>query len=205
MAIKACLFDMGNVLVHFCHGRMCENVSAVANVPVEEARRILLNEGLQWRIERGLISESEFHAQFEQHAGKSVDRSEFLTATADIFELNESMPKLLDELKSLGLKLVLLSNTSVNHLNFIESKFDILNAFDDRTTSFHVGELKPHESIYEDAIRRAGCLPHECFYTDDIVAYVEKGRQLGLNAHVFTQTHLAREALNELGVAVQSS
>ena len=70
------------------------------------------------------------------------------------------------------------------------------------TTSFQVGELKPNESIYLDAIQRAGCLPEECFYTDDIEAYVLKGRDLGLNAEIYTSTDLTRAALRELGVDV---
>lgn len=202
MAIKACLFDMGNVLVYFSHERMCENVVKASGVSRSVVEKILIEDGLQWQIECGQITEEEFHQQFQSLSRTTVDQSAFLTATADIFELNESIVALIDELKQQSMRLVLLSNTSINHLNFIRDRFSILDAFDDMTTSYHVGALKPDESIYLDALGRAGCLPEECFYTDDIEAYVLKGRDLGLNAEIYTTTRKTRNALRQLGVAV---
>ena len=205
MAIKACLFDMGNVLVYFSHERMCENVAKVSGASFELVQKILIQDGLLFQIECGQITEEELHQQFQVLSKTSVGQSQFLTAIADIFELNESMVSLIDELKKQSLKLVLLSNTSANHFNFIRDQFSILDAFDDMTTSFHVGALKPDESIYLDAIERAGCLPEQCFYTDDIEAYVLKGRDLGLHAEIYTTTDKTRQALRNLGVAVSAS
>lgn len=205
MAIKACLFDMGNVLVYFSHDRMCENVAKVSGATCEVVQKVLIEDGLQWQIECGQITEGEFHEQFQTLSKTSVDQSAFLTATADIFELNQSIVSLIEELKQQSMRLILLSNTSVNHLNFIRDRFSILDAFDDMTTSFHVGALKPAESIYLDAIERAGCLPEECFYTDDIEAYVLKGRDLGVNAEIYTTTDKTRNALKQLGVAIAAS
>ena len=205
MAIKACLFDMGNVLVYFSHERMCENVAKVSGASFGLVQKILIQDGLLFQIECGQITEEELHQQFQVLSKTTVGRSQFLTAIADIFELNESMVSLIDELKKQSLKLVLLSNTSANHFNFIRDQFSILDAFDDMTTSFHVGALKPDESIYLDAIERAGCLPEQCFYTDDIEAYVLKGRDLGLHAEIYTTTDKTRQALRNLGVAVSAS
>lgn len=202
MAIKACLFDMGNVLVYFSHDRMCENVALASGASRDVVQKILIEDGLQWQIECGQITEEEFHQQFQVRSKTIVNQSAFLTATADIFHLNESIVPLIAQLKQQSMRLVLLSNTSANHLTFIRHRFSILDAFDDMTTSFQVGELKPNESIYLDAIERAGCLPEECFYTDDIEAYVLKGRSLGLNAEIYTSTDKTRHALRALGVAV---
>ncbi|MEP3477939.1 MAG: HAD family phosphatase [Fuerstiella sp.] len=202
MAIKACLFDMGNVLVYFSHDQMCANVVKASGASLAVVKKILIEDGLQWQIECGKITEAEFHHHFQVQSETTVDKAEFLNATADIFELNQTIVPLIDELKQSSMKLVLLSNTSANHLEFIRDRFSILDAFDDMTTSFQVGELKPNESIYLDAIQRAGCLPEECFYTDDIEAYVLKGRDLGLNAEIYTSTDLTRTALRKLGVDV---
>lgn len=204
MDIKACLFDMGNVLVYFSHELMCVNVAKASGATHEIVRRVLVDEGLQWKIECGEIGEEEFHEQFQTASGAKVDRDAFLQATADIFELNESIVPLVDELKRMQMRLILLSNTSSNHLNFIRKRFTILEAFDDMTTSFQVGALKPDERIYLDAIERSGFSAAECFYTDDIEAYVAKGRDLGLNADIYTTTEKTRRSLRELGVNVAS-
>ena len=126
MAIRTCFFDMGNVLVFFSHEKMCQNVSELAGITTDRVREILIQEGLQWKIERGEISEEEFHLSFQQNAGCEVGFEELKHATADIFSLNESIVPLLDELKELGIRLVLLSNTSVTHLRFIQQNFDVL-------------------------------------------------------------------------------
>lgn len=200
MAIKTCFFDMGNVLVFFSHQLMCENVARVCGGSVADTRQLLIDSGLQNEIECGRITERQFHAAFEQHFDRSVDFDALKIAAADIFELNESIVPLLDELKALQIRLVLLSNTSITHLEFIQRQFDVLGRFDDFTTSFAAGAQKPDAAIYEDALSRAACDPHECFYTDDIEAYITAARGYGMHAEVYTSTDKTRAALTALGV-----
>ncbi len=204
MAIKTCFFDMGNVLVHFCHDKMCQNVAAATGASLEQTKAVLLGSGLQWKLERGEISEEQFHAGFEEECGRSVDFGALKLAAADIFWLNDSIVPLVKELKQLQIRLVLLSNTSVTHLEFIQRKFDILQHFDAFTTSYEAGALKPEPAIYEDALRKANCDPESCFYTDDIEDYVLKARTFGIHAEVYTATPLTRMALQTLGVNVAS-
>ena len=51
--------------------------------------------------------------------------------------------------------------------------------------SYVVKAVKPSPAIYREAIARAGCGPEECFYTDDIPAYVEAARREGIDAVQF--------------------
>lgn len=195
---------MGNVLVYFSHQKMCQNVAAVCECPETEVEHLLLRSGLNAKLECGEITEEQFHASVEQKLGKPVDFNALKHAAADIFCLNESIGPLLDELKSLKIRLVLLSNTSITHLQFIQQNFDVLQAFDAMTTSFEAGALKPAKAIYEDALSKANCPPEDCFYTDDIEDYVLGARSFGINAEVYTETALTRAALQQLGVAVSS-
>lgn len=202
MSIQACLFDMGNVLVHFSHQKMCQNIATVCGVEVSGIHELLIGSGLQWQLERGEISEEQFHADLEQRLQKSLCIKELKHAAADIFWLNESIVPLLQELRQLGMRLVLLSNTSLTHLQFIQQNFDVLKYFDELTTSFAVGALKPDETIYQDAVNKANCSAQDCFYTDDIEPYVLQARSLGIHAEVYTDTNLTRTALRNLGVPV---
>ncbi|MDG2130885.1 MAG: HAD family phosphatase [Fuerstiella sp.] len=204
MAIKTCLFDMGNVLVHFSHDKMCRNVATVAGAPEAQVRDLLLHSGLQWKLERGDISEREFHDRCQQQLRVAVDFDSLKHAVADIFRLNHSIVPLLAELKQLGLRLVLLSNTSITHLEFIQEKFGVLKSFDAITTSYQARVLKPHARIYEDALSKADCEPQECFYTDDIEEYVVAARNFGIHAAVYYETTKTRGALQNLGIPVSS-
>ena len=81
---------------------------------------------------------------------------------------------------------MLLSNTSAFHFEFIQRRWDVLQRFDEFVVSYRVGAIKPEPAIFEAALRAIRCAPQECFYTDDIPAYVEMARSYGLQAEVFT-------------------
>ena len=134
-------------------------------------------------------------------AGKSRKNS-FMPrhAAADIFWLNESIVPVLHELKASGQRLVLLSNTSITHIQFIERHYTVLDLMDDRVTSFEAGALKPESRIFEVALEKAQCTPEECFYTDDIAAYINKALTFGIHARLFTTTESLRQSLKELSV-----
>ncbi len=198
--IRTCLFDMGNVLVHFSHDRMCDQIGALCDRTGQQVRQELIDSGRQWDFERGLVTPDEFHSWFEESFQKTVDRSDLAHAASDIFTLNTPIVPVLDELKSRGYRLVLLSNTSVFHFEFIRDRFQVLNRFDDFVLSYQVNAIKPEPAIYEMALKKIHCDAPDCFYTDDIVQYVEGGRRYGLDAEVFTTVDLLKTHLAQRGI-----
>ncbi len=200
--IRTFLFDMGNVLVHFSHKRMCEQLGTLCNRGVTEIEAFLLDQGLQLQLERGMISEGEFHALFEESIGQRVDHDKLLHAASDIFELNSPIVPILDELKRRGHRLVLMSNTSITHFEFIQRRFDVLNRFDDFVVSYEVGAVKPEPQIYEAALKTIGCAPHKCFYTDDIKEYVDEARKYGIDGEVFDGVAELRAQLTKREIVV---
>ena len=200
--IRTVLFDMGNVLVHFSHERMCAQLGAVCAQPTEAIHELLLDSGLQIEFERGQLSEQEFHRRFEQAVGRSVNFDELKTAGSDIFELNSPMLSVLDSLNRTGRRLVLLSNTSRTHFEFVSRNFDILDKFDDCVVSFKVGAVKPDPAIFSAALDVIQCKAEECFYTDDIAEYVAVGRSFGFQAEVFTDASRLVAQLQQHGLSI---
>lgn len=198
--IRTCLFDMGNVLLRFSHERMCRQIGTLCDRTADEVRRLLFDSGLQLDFERGRWTEAEFHRRFERRAGVKLELADLRTAGSDIFELNDSMPEILDELKRQRVRLVLLSNTSVSHFDWVRDRFAILDRFDDFVLSYEAGAVKPEPAIYEAALSRIDCHPNECFYTDDISEYVDVGRRFGLQAETFIGADALREHLAARGV-----
>ena len=82
MTIKTCFFDMGNVLVFFSHERMCQNIAKLCGWNLPETKTFLLEEGRQWKLERGDISEEEFHAEFCEATGRKLDIDQLRHAAA---------------------------------------------------------------------------------------------------------------------------
>lgn len=184
--IRTFLFDLGNVLLHFSHDRMCAQIGALCGRSGPDVRKLLIDSGLQWDFERGLVSDVEFCRGLGAAADFTFELDTLKRAGSDIFVLNEPMLPILDALKARGHRLVLLSNTSIAHFEFVEREYDVLERFDDFVLSFKVGALKPDRAIFEAALKAIQCDPEDCFYTDDIADYVEAGRTFGLQAEVFT-------------------
>ena len=191
---------MGNVLVYFSHEKMCDNIAALCGWSHAQTKTFLLDEGRQWKLERGEISEEQFHEDFCKASERKLCIDALRHAAADIFCLNESIVPVLHQLKSAGKRLVLLSNTSVTHLNFIERNFSVLELMDDRVTSFEAGALKPEDRIYDVALSKAQCEPNECFYTDDIEPYIRKATTYGIQSRLFTTTEKLISDLKDLSI-----
>jgi len=201
--IHTLLFDLGNVLVHFSHEKMCTQIGLLCGRSGAEVRTLLFDSGLQWEFERGQVSEREFHGRLERLVGSPLDFDALRLAGSDIFDLNPPMPSLLDQLRARGHRLVLLSNTSITHYDFVERRFHFLEKFDDAVLSFRVGAIKPEPAIFAAALKAIQCPPSECFYTDDIPAYVEAGRSFGLNAEVFTDAASLVRQLGARGIPLE--
>jgi len=97
-------------------------------------------------------------------------------------------------------ELVLLSNTNEMHFEMLQREYPILRHFDKRVLSHEVGAMKPSPVIYQRAIELAGCRPDECFFTDDIEAYVEGARQVGIDAVQFVSSAQLQEELAKRNV-----
>lgn len=198
--IKTMLFDLGNVLVFFSHDLMVEQIASVCGRPSDEVRRLLIDEGMQQRFERGLLTEWEFHQQLERYAGRTIDFAALRRAGADIFRRNDAIVPVLAALKDARFRLVLLSNTCVSHIEHVRAEFDCLTYFDDFVLSCEVGHVKPDPVIFAAALRRIECDPSECFYTDDIAEHVEAGTAAGLHARLFTDVDRLLDQLEEFDV-----
>lgn len=200
--LRTILFDLGNVIVHFSHTLMCEQIGRVLNRTGPEARTFLIDSGLMWDFERGKLTETDLLAAVERQFGFRVEPVALSTACSDIFHLNEPILPVIESLKRQGLRLVLLSNTSRWHIQWIRQQWDVLDHFDQAVLSYKVGAIKPEPMMYEAALKAIHCRPEECFYTDDIPAYVEAARGFGLQAEVFTEVESLVRHLGERGVHV---
>lgn len=198
--IRTFLFDMGNVLTRFSHARMCRQIGGLCGLSEESTRQLLIDSGLQWEFERGRISEAEFGDLLSERVGRQLNIEELSQAASDIFEPIEDMERIVRTLKLRGYRLVLLSNTSFSHFNWIQRQYSFLEPFDDFVVSFQAGAIKPEAGIYEAALRMINCLPEQAFYTDDIPEYVMRGREYGFQAEVFTGPDNLLQQLDQRGI-----
>src|SRR5262245_34063541 len=200
MAIRTVILDMGNVLVHFSHERMCRQIAQVCGIGAADVRRVLFDSGMQVAIETGRMSQAQVHARFENAAGRAVDFQALVHAASDIFERHTAIEPVVRSLKARGCRLVLLSNTSESHFRHLRRQCEVLGEFDEYVLSYQVAALKPQPAMFEAALAAAHCLSGECFYTDDIAEYVLAARRHGLDGEVFTTAAAFVEQLRQRGI-----
>lgn len=189
---RCCWFDLGNVILFFDHERMFRQIAALCGVAVDRVRDAYTREGVGALYEAGKVSTDQLLARCSEWRGAPVRREDFVRAAGDIFVLNAPMVELIGELRQRGTRLVLLSNTSEAHMDWVRATYDFLGLFDALVLSYEVGAMKPDRSIYEAALRVSGVPAEECFYTDDIEAYVEAARAMGVDAHLYQDVPATR-------------
>ena len=183
--IKTIIFDLGGVIVPLDFERAYSRIGSSSPYPVEEIPKRIGSTDLVRRYESGLVTTPDFVEQISHLLDLKVDHEEFCELWSSIFPPYTLIPDaLLEDLKGYY-RLLLLSNTNEIHFSMIRARYPILRHFDDFVLSYEVKALKPAPVIYQEAIARAGCPAEECFYTDDVAAYVEGARQQGIDAVQF--------------------
>ena len=195
--IKTVYFDLGNVLVFFCHKKMIQQIAAVSGLSVQETRSILIEKKIQEDYELGKITTEQLYSHFAKLGNRSFSLLEFMEAASDIFTPNEEIFPVIRQLKDRKIRLILLSNTSECHFNRIYSHYPILRLFDRLVLSFEEGTCKPDPVIFQKALALAECSPSECFFTDDIQEFVGAARKSGLDSEVFSNVPILKKHLSD--------
>jgi putative hydrolase of the HAD superfamily len=198
--MKTILFDLGNVLVPFQLERGYAAFSAISGLDAALIATRLQNSSVYGNYESGRLSTTEFQASISELLQIPVELEPLRQAWNHIFLPEPATSEaLLLELKA-RYRLVLLSNTNELHFDWLRERFPFLSLFDDFCLSYRVGAMKPDPKIFADAVAKAQCAPHECFYTDDIQMYVEAARAFGIDAEQFTGEAQLRLHLQSRGL-----
>lgn len=193
--IKTLFFDLGNVLVFFSHARMWEQIAACTGIELSLLKKIFLEDELLKRYEAGQCTTAQVYEKMRSFATRPFSLEALKHAACDIFNPNYEIWPIVQAIKSQGIRLVLLSNTSECHYDHIQSTYPLLDWFDHKILSYKVGACKPEPLIFEQALLHANCDPSECFYTDDIPDFIDSAQKVGLPGAVFTDVPSLRKHL----------
>jgi glucose-1-phosphatase len=193
--IKAVIFDLGRVIVPFDFHRGYSRLEPICGIPAAEIPQRLAATGLVPRFESGAIEPRDFVRQISAHLNFEIPYEDFCVIWSSIFLPEILVPENMLCGIARNYRLVLLSNTNAIHFEMIRENYPVLRHFHALVLSYEVGAMKPSSLIYRRAIEAAGCRPEECFFTDDIPAYVEGAIAQGIDA---VQFHSAAQIETEL-------
>jgi putative hydrolase of the HAD superfamily len=198
--IKAIIFDLGNVIVPFDFKRGYAAMEPVCCYPAAEIPKRIGATDLVRRFESGHVAPEEFVREISATLSMNVDYERFCEMFSTIFLPDTLIPESLLQGLRARYRLLLLSNTNAIHWPMLERAYPLLGQFHDRVLSFEVGRLKPEPEIFREAVSRAGCRPEECFFTDDVEAYVAGAKREGIDAVRFESQEQIEQELRKRGV-----
>lgn len=196
--VDAVLLDLGNVLVFHDNQLLFRRLGECAGLGEEEVSRRISAE-LRGAMRSGALDEDGVRAEVNRVLGTRLRAEEF-------FELFNSHLTVHDEVLPLvaalvgRVKLGVLSNINPVHARWIRGRVPILKAFDAMLLSCEVRATKPDPRFYRAALDALRAEPSRTLFFDDIEAYVEGARALGIRGEVFTTAPAFARTLHELGV-----
>src|SRR5262245_35398854 len=99
MAIKAIIFDFGNVVGFFDHRRATRRLAAETGLPDDVWYRHMMDSALEDEYESGRVSSAEFLQKVRQATGCHVPDALLAEAYGDIFWANTEVCELIARLK----------------------------------------------------------------------------------------------------------
>lgn len=182
--IKTILFDLGNVIIRFDASILEKTYSSYARIDEGQFIEYLLESDNINKYMEGKLSSSQFYEKTRRHFRMDVGFDEFYRIWNSMFYPYPEMEKIIRSIKKKypHIKLVLISNTNEEHYKFIKEKYEILKLMDVCVVSHELGRQKPHPDIFNVAMRLAGSIPKNTFYTDDRPELVTAARVMGIRA-----------------------
>jgi len=196
--VRAVILDLGNVLAFHDNALLFRRLGARAGLDAEETGRRLSGAG--WTAaNRGLLGPEGIRRDVCGALGVELSMEEFNALWNCHFTIHEAVLPRVERLEG-RVKRLLLSNTNVLHAAWLRPRLPVLSRFDHLVLSCEVGHVKPEPAIYQEALRHAGCAPHEAAFFDDLPEYVAAANTLGMRGHLFTTAESFDAQLRALGL-----
>lgn len=183
--IKNIVFDMGQVLIRFDTDVFMDRIGVAPEDKPLLRREVF--QSVEWsRMDRGSLTDEEaaaiIRARVPERLGEAVDK---LVAMWDrpILEI-PGMYELVEELKTNGYKIYLLSNASLRQHEYWP-RIPCSRFFDGTLISSDVKLVKPQPEIFLLLCMKFGLRAEECFFVDDATLNCEAAHLVGMTPAVF--------------------
>jgi putative hydrolase of the HAD superfamily len=198
--VRAVIFDIGRVLIRIDVARAMKGMASGLSLTAEELWTAIEKDPRWKDWQEGRISARDWHLHVKQRFGGFATFEQFCDMWNLVLDpVPIQGPELFEKL-SATCRLGLLSNTDPIHVPYMESQYDFFRYFPARVYSCAVGASKPSPVIFKEALKACRSRAEEAVYIDDIEAYVEAARQLGmLGLHFQSPKKLAAD-LRGLGL-----
>lgn len=161
------------------------------------------HEMLKTAMETGRLSLDAYIRKAVFHRSRSFAPEEFcqfMFSRSQLLDGGATLDWLRTLAKAGKYRLFTLNNESQELHEYRVRSFKLGEVFHGFLTSCYLGQVKPDEAIYLNALGIAGCPRDRAIFIDDRELNVEPATALGLHAIHYTGLDALRESLREFGV-----
>jgi glucose-1-phosphatase len=200
--MRTIIFDIGRVLVRVDVARAKAGLAKGLSLSPEELWSAIEKDPRWGDWQEGRMSPRDWHLNLSSRLGIALNFEQFTAVWNSTLDPEPILPLQLFDSLSRHYRLGLLSNTDPIHVARLESTYDFFRFFpaNVRTYSCSVGASKPSPIIYQAALKACRTRAQEAVYIDDILAYVEAARRLGMSGIHFQSPEQLRADLQTLGI-----
>lgn len=205
--IRAIIFDIGRVLIRVDIRKAKMGLADGLPLSPEELWSAIENDPHWPDWQEGRMSPRDWHLNLSKRLGLSLDFATFTNVWNSALDPSPIHTNALFDALSKHYRLALLSNTDPIHVAWMESIYDFFHYFPKpvRIYSCVVGASKPNPLIFREALKACRVRAEEAIYIDDIAAYAEAARRLGMAGIQYQSPAQLRQELAALGVHTPSA
>lgn len=148
----------------------------------------------------GQITEEEYLSKIVQKNKWNIDNNKLKRIIRENFKEIEGTKAIIEELKSAGYKLGLLSVHGKEWIDYISKKFDYETLFHSISYSYEVSISKPDIMAYQILLDKLDSRPENTIFIDDSERNLIPARELGIKTILFTNAGELRTSLVEINV-----
>lgn len=187
-SVKNIIFDLGGVILNLDIASTIKGFQALGASDFPSVYTQLKQHGLFDDFDKGLISEHDFHLQFNELTGLNLRFDTFEKVWNDmLLDFPAHRLQYLKDIKC-DYRTFLLSNTNDTHVRAFEaqlvSQWQIPNLepfFEKTYYSCRIGMRKPDTEIFRFVLDSHGLNAEETLFIDDSPQHVEGAKKCGIN------------------------
>jgi glucose-1-phosphatase len=198
--LRAVIFDIGRVLVRVDVARAMQGLASGSALSPAELWTAIEKDPRWPDWQEGRISPHDWYLHLNKRLGGNLTFEQFTEVWNRALDPVPIHQDAFIEKLSKRYRLALLSNTDPIHVRHMEATFSFFAFFPTRIYSCSVGASKPNPLVYNAALRGVKVSADEALYIDDIAAYVEAAKRLGMAGIQFQSPAQLTSDLKSLGV-----
>lgn len=198
--LRAIIFDIGRVLVRVDLGRAMRGLAGNTTLSPAELWSVIEKDPHWSDWQEGRIQPRDWCLRLNSRLGGQVSFEKFREMWNAALDPEPVFEDSFFERVGRRHRLALVSNTDPIHVAHMEANYTFFQYFRGRIYSCRVGASKPNPLIYRAALEACRVSAGQALFIDDVPAFVEGARRLGMEGLVFESPEKLRVDLQDLGI-----